>query len=244
MSKYELKEIIIAVAILILTVISTALVTNIITGLESRGEIKRLEIELDNSNKKVSELQIDNDKLKNKLSLSDNADEIAKWQNEAEQLKNDLDKAKKTITDLNTKIKNLEDSSKTQYTNELGHEEVYLHLDDDSVSNLITAVYLLNGTTIKSGRSLSVMGVIGTLGDYNYIDNNVGYALGTEYVTDTLYKASLKSDLQIMEYNSNSQGFIFVNDSNDLIIRNNTSSELVIKCGYSKGTLSISIVKC
>ena len=243
MNKYKSKEII-AVVMVVAAVVATALVTNIITGLESQGEIKRLQIELDNSNKEVLELQEENNRLQNRLSLSDNVEELEKQQKEAEKLKNDLDKAEGVINSLKSKIKRLEGSSQAQYGTELGHEEVFVQLDDDSVSNLITAVYLLNGTTIKSGRSLSVKGVIGTLGDYNYIDNKVGYALGTENVTDTLYKASLKSDLQIMEYKTNSQGYIFVNDSSDLVIRNNTSSELVIKCGYSKGTISVSIFKC
>lgn len=243
MNKYKLKEYAIAAISIILTILATAMITNIITGLDTKGEIKRLEIKLEESNKTIEELENENNKLKSELDRVGNGEDIATWQNQAEELKNKLDDANKTIESLNEKINNLENSNNSLKEDVLGQYEVFVSLDDDSVSNLITAVYLLNGTSIKSNRSLSVAGVIGTLGDYNYIDTGIGYASGTEYVADTLYKASLRSDLQIMDYNSNNQGFIFIDDSNDLIIRNNTSNELVIKCGYSKGLLSVSIVK-
>ena len=228
----------------ILAILATYLITDTLADIGNRGEEIRLGVEVENIQKENTALRTENERLNRKLEqykgtyTEDIMTENAK-------LENDLVLANERIAELEAQLANLNQINGGDYE-VIGAYDAYISLDDDCTTNLITAMNLVNGTSIRSGKTKSIAGILGSYRDSGYVlglnPNEPEYASGVEYLTNGIYMSTISANLQVMRKYVNAQGFVYVTPENDLIIKNNSDNEVKIKCGYDRGHLSVTIL--
>ena len=227
------------------------MMTSVFTEIKTTGENKNLTIKLEKAESEIISLKDENEKLLEKIEKNKIAG-AGDYENKIAVLETKLTEANNKIKDLEAELKNIGNStdenkygSDTDTVIATSTEQIWL--DDDCVSNIIKAIQLLDGSVIKASSNFSVYSKIGTYSGRGYVTGISGlwdstYADGVEYLIDMVYRTGLRAGLQMDDPSILYNGKVYVDDSNNLNIRNNTDKDITIQCGFHNGVMTVSFV--
>lgn len=237
----EKKHIVILVSLFILWSIAICLCTRIFCEINIAGNEKRLENELETQEESYLQLRNEYDAYIEESQTAYNEQALA-FEDEKATLNDE-------INALKEQLKQKEESQAAQsQSNILGMYTTYVRLDDDCVSNLITAVSKLNGAKIEPKAICSFNSICGPYtaqNGYVFIPFNANgssdgdYSIGVEELSHALYTCALSAKLQISSYGLNNAGMAYVDNSRDLEIQSNLSSNIFVKATYNQGYLEV-----
>ena len=99
---------------------------------------------------------------------------------------------------------------------------------------------------IKKGSYKSMISVLKPYEFNGYLtgvgNSPDGYVSGIEYIVNSLYIATKDTPLEVVEKHTSPQGYITIDGENDLLLRNTSNKDIVIRCGYDGGHISVSIM--
>ena len=240
----SIRNTIIYALVFILGIAASVMMTDVFSDMNNRGQILKLNIQVENLQKEIDKKDEDYARLQKQFDnyKSEYTDDIAV---ENESLKKSLDIANKRIVELTEQVEELSSSLGNSYVT-IGNYETYTSLDDDYVSNIIKAISYLNGTTIKKGSYKSMISVLKPYEFNGYLtgvgNSPDGYVSGIEYIVNSLYIATKDTPLEVVEKHTSPQGYITIDGENDLLLRNTSNKDIVIRCGYDGGHISVSIM--
>ena len=240
---FEKKHLILAVLCFILWSVALVLCYGIIYDMNSTGEAKSLEKQVESLTERYNSLlsEYEQYKTESDASLAETLDLL-----ETERIahQEELDALEEQ---LETQI---EENAQSDGQKIIGVYVTYLRLDDDCVSNLLNAIQKIDGTTISPNGTLefnSLAGPYTSQNGYVFVPNNANastngdYSLGVEELTHAIYNCALYANLSVSDYSLNNAGMAFVDNTNNLVIKSNVNERITITCSYNRGYLEVGL---